>query len=333
MKKLIISAVLLLMFIGVVSAQVFDSFEDGDYTSDPTWNLTDTSGGVAGVHTNFPFEGSFNGYLEGDSSGDFAPIKLRLEKSFSDSDFYNTKNSFYVKSDIAAEDLIYLYFEDSDTGDYIKIGLEHNDNLQDITAEGTEFSGELIVADEVNYDFYHKVGLEVSENGDSVLFYTDPANQTYQELNVSLSEGWVYDDVYITGDDVLDTTEPYINVWFDSVNISASTTDTTETADSLGESLGGSLAEFTGKFFEGFFNGIENNVSESNQNLIASIIAVIFGIIAGVLSRSSLLGVGTMVLTVLGFTVQGWMPSWIGFVFVVITAGIIAFLGSKIGGG
>lgn len=105
------------------------------------------------------------------------------------------------------------------------------------------------------------------------------------------------------------------------------------TGDNIGGMIGGTIAEILAGIVDGFFSGVESQVSESNQAFLAIIVSVILGMIAGAFTGHGSFGVGTTVLSVLGFTIKGWLPSWVGFVFVVITAGLVAWIGSKAGGG
>lgn len=93
------------------------------------------------------------------------------------------------------------------------------------------------------------------------------------------------------------------------------------------------LAEWIGDFVSGFFEGMSDNLSEDNMTVIAVVLAISIAVMTAYVSQSPMIGMGSMVLASLAFVVVGWLPSWIGFVFIVLTAAVLGFAATQIGGG
>lgn len=218
-------------------------------------------------------------------------------------------------------------------GDSVNLGFTLNspaDNSEFNTSESISFDADISSPDGVEIVDPQIQYFTDTGSGGTIVTGTDAENSvsltSTESFNESANYTWYATAVPEGGSSYQDSSER-------NFTILETPDEPIDPAEGIAQEIGAKIAAFISNIFGGFFDGIENNVSEANQTLIASMLAIIIAVITAVLTRSSIIGIGSMMLTILGFVVNGWIPSWIGFVFITLTAAVLALIAGRVVGG
>jgi len=256
-----------------------------------------------------------------------------------------------TESDVGEYDFRYQAITDSPNGDFLA-GTETRfvdvnsypttvnfDNFQPADGQTFGFNEEINISADVTVDALDPVDVEGIADGTIQQVFNHPADGSTQsyEFNVSYDQNRTDVDYRFNvitsspdGDSLGDTNVRF----FDVVGYNNETEEPTDPTkpDGLFAQFGAFIGEYATAFIEGIISGLENNTSDGNQAIVFIFVTIILASIVGYLTNSTM-GMASMVLLTLAGTVKGWLPSWIGFVFIVMTAVIIGWFGAKVTSG
>lgn len=206
-------------------------------------------------------------------------------------------------------------------------------NFQPADNQTFEFGEQINISVDVKADAQQSIDVEGIVDGNIKEVFTHPGDNSTQSYEFTVSYDQNMTDVGYRFSAI--TSSPNGSFINDTEQRTFDVIDYDEPLDTGGiaSGIGAKIAAFIANIFSGFFDGIENNVSEANQTLVAAMLAIIIAVITAAVTRSSIIGMGAMMLTVLGFVVNGWLPSWIGFVFITLTAAVLALIAGRVVGG